>query len=115
MSTDTAAFVKTMIDTLTEHKGEAICELDLKGITDVAEFVVVCSATSNRHASTLADYCWVAAKSMGIEPLGKEGTDDNEWILLDFGHVIVHVMLHKVRDYYNLEDMWCLKPAQHED
>ncbi len=110
MTVSTSDLVAKIVSTLNDSKGQAICETNLKGITDVAEYGIVCTATSSRHANTLADYCWVAAKALDIEPLGKEGSEDGEWVLLDFGHVILHIMLASVRDHYKLEDMWCLKP-----
>lgn len=107
---ETQALTDLVIQTLDDNKGQAIIEMDINEQSDLAERMIVCTATSGRHAKTLADKAWVAAKEAGIKPIGQEGDDISGWILLDLDLIIVHVMLADTREYYQLEDLWCLKP-----
>jgi ribosome-associated protein len=107
---DTQSLTDIVVQTLDDNKGQAIIEMDISEHSDLAERMVVCTATSGRHAKTLADKAWVAAKHAGVKPIGQEGDDASGWILLDLDLVIVHVMLAETREYYQLEDLWCLKP-----
>lgn len=99
-----------IVKTLNDNKGHAIVEMDISEQSDLTERMIVCTATSGRHAKTLADKAWIAAKEVGIRPIGQEGDDVSGWILLDLDFIIVHVMLSETRDYYRLEDLWCLSP-----
>jgi len=73
---------------------------------------VVASGTSNRHVQALADAVYEKARLAGHKPTGVEGTEGSEWVLLDLGDVLVHVMLPRVRDFYNLEKLWSLTPSK---
>lgn len=109
---DTQSLADIVTSTLDDSKGQSIIEMDISEHSDIAERMVVCTATSGRHAKTLADKAWVAAKDAGVKPIGQEGDDTSGWILLDLDFVIVHIMLAETRDYYKLEDLWCLSPEQ---
>ncbi len=89
---------------LEELKGVEIAVIDVRGKTSIADFMVVASGTSDRHVKSLADSVSVKAKEAGVRPLGVEG--GAEWVLVDLGDVVVHVMLPRTRDYYNLEKLW---------
>ena len=97
---------KIIIDTLNKHKGLQISDLDVTALTDLADRVVICSATSKRHASALANKAIRRAKEIGVCPLGVEGDNEAEWILIDLYDVIVHIMLLEVRNFYSLEKLW---------
>ena len=101
-----AELVNLMINTLDEHKALQITDLDVTTLTDLMDRMIVCSATSKRHASALADKVIRRAKENGIRPLGVEGEAKAEWILIDLYDVIVHIMLPEVRDFYSLEKLW---------
>ena len=106
--------LKTLvIDALEEVKGRDITTLDVRGISGVTDYMVVCSGTSNRHVKSLADNVWVEAKKQGYTPLGLEGQQSSDWILVDFGDVVAHVMLPEARQFYDLERLWQV-PASHE-
>ena len=107
---DTQSLTQLVVATLEDNKGQSIVELDITGQSDLVDRMVVVSATSKRHAKTLAEKVWVATKQAGLRPLGQEGDDESGWILLDLDHIIVHVMLPDVRDYYEIEELWCAKP-----
>ncbi|MGB0187318.1 MAG: ribosome silencing factor [Aequoribacter sp.] len=90
--------------------------LDVGALTDVMEYLVVASGTSNRHVKSLADNVIVAAKKAGMPPLGVEGQDTGEWVLVDLGGVVVHVMLPATRAFYDIERLWSVDaPARRED
>ena len=90
--------------------------LDVSALTDVMEYLVVASGTSNRHVKSLADNVIVAAKKAGMPPLGVEGQDTGEWVLVDLGGVVVHVMLPATRAFYEIERLWSVDaPARRED
>jgi ribosome-associated protein len=100
-----------VIDALEDLKGREIVALDVHELTNVADCMVFCSGTSNRHVKSLADNAAVEAKKRGAKVLGTEGELEGEWVLVDFGDVILHVMLPETRAFYDLERMWSLPAA----
>lgn len=93
---------------LEEHKGIDINSLDVRELTDIMDIMIICTATSTRHARTLADKLVQAAKGAGIMPLGVEGEQPGEWILIDLADVVVHIMLAQTREFYSLEKLWAM-------
>lgn len=91
---------------LDELKGLDIKILKVKDLTSVADEMIICTGTSNRHVKSLADNVIQKIKAKKIKLLGVEGGSDSEWILIDLGDVIVHVMQQRTRDYYGLEELW---------
>ena len=96
----------TILNALEERKGRDIVTLDVREMSGVTDFMVVCSGTSNRHVKSLANNVWVEVKKRGIVPLGIEGENTGDWVLVDFGDVVVHVMLPEARLFYDLERLW---------
>lgn len=95
------------VQTLDEHKGLDISQIDVTSLTDVADYIVVCTATSTRHAQTLADKVTRKLREFGIRSLSTEGILENDpWVLVDFGDLIVHIMLAEARDFYSIEELW---------
>jgi ribosome-associated protein len=91
---------------LDDLKGHNRVTLDVRGMTDVMDYLVIVSGTSNRHVRSLADNVVQEAKKRGERPLGVEGEDGGEWVLVDLGDVVVHVMLPATREFYDLERLW---------
>ncbi len=91
---------------LAELKARGASEIDVRGKTSVADFLVIASGTSTRHVKSIADEVVRFAKRLGVMPLGVEGEREAEWVLIDLGDVIVHVMLPRVREFYALERLW---------
>jgi ribosome-associated protein len=95
-----------VVDTLEDMKARDIAVMDVRGKTAVTDYMVVASGTSDRHVKAIAETVAFRAKEAGEAPLGMEGVAEGEWALVDLNGVVVHVMLPKVRDYYNLERLW---------
>lgn len=105
---NTTQLSKLLVETLQEHKALQITELDVTELTDMADHMIICSATSKRHASSIADKLITKSKEAGVKPLGVEGKEESEWILIDLQDIIVHVMLPEIRDFYSLEKLWSM-------
>lgn len=103
---DTDQLVHTIIAALEDLKAVNTVTLDVSSLTDVMDYLVITSGTSSRHVKSLADNVSVEAKKQGMRPLGMEGEEAGEWVLVDFGDVVVHVMLPATRDFYDLERLW---------
>jgi ribosome-associated protein len=95
-----------VIDTLDDLKARDVNVMDVRGKTAVTDFMIVASGTSDRHVKAIAEAVAYRAKEAGEPPLGTEGVSEGEWALVDLNGVVVHVMLPKVRDFYNLERLW---------
>lgn len=95
-----------VVKKIEDLKGRDIHVLDVHEKTDVAEFMVVCSGNSKTHVRSIANHVAIEAKRMGEPPIGVEGNEQSEWVLVDLGDVIVHVMQEPIRDFYQLEKLW---------
>lgn len=100
------ALLELVIDALRELKGVDIRVLDVRGLTTITDSMVVASGTSTRHVKSLADNVVRKAKAAGYAPLGIEGERAAEWILVDLGDVVLHVMMPAIREFYALEKLW---------
>jgi ribosome-associated protein len=101
------AKLKTVItDALADMKALQVKLLDVRGLTDIADFMVIASGTSDRHVRSVAQRVVEKVKEAGFRPLGVEGQQDGDWVLIDLSEVIVHVMLPRVREFYGLEKLW---------
>ena len=100
-----------VVDALEEVKAQDIVKLDVRDQTTVTDYMIVASGTSNRHVRALADAVAEKSREAGHKPAGVEGADGSEWVLLDLQDTLVHVMLPRIREFYNLEKLWSLRPA----
>lgn len=94
-----------------DRKALDLLVLDVRGLSSVTDYFVVCSGRSTTHLTTIADAIREALKEAGVRPLHAEGVADSGWILLDYGDVLVHVFLEETRMYYALERLWGDAPA----
>ena len=104
-----------VINALEEVKAQNITALDVRELTGVMDTMIVASGNSNRQVKSLATNVAVEGKKAGFEILGVEGEDTAEWILVDFGELIVHVMLPATRAFYDLERLWSIRPGDFPD
>jgi ribosome-associated protein len=80
--------------------------LDVRGLTSVSDVFIICSGRSNRQVLAIAEDIQVKLKKHGIKPLSVEGKTEGHWVLLDYGHVVIHVFYEPVRTFYDLEGLW---------
>ena len=91
---------------LEDMKAVNVKVMDVRGLTDIADVMVVASGNSDRHVRSIADRVIEMAKQSGFRPLGVEGAREGEWVLVDLQDIVLHVMLPRVREFYSLERMW---------
>src|SRR6202050_5169537 len=91
---------------LDDMKAVNVRVLDVRGLTDIADTMVIASGNSDRHVRSIAERVVESAKAAGFRPLGTEGARDGEWVLVDLQDILVHVMLPRVREFYGLEHLW---------
>lgn len=91
---------------LEDAKARDIAVLDVRKISDFTDYMVIATGTSNRHVQSTADKVVDALRTHGVRTVGVEGGKIGDWVLIDFGDVIVHVMREETRDFYNLEKLW---------
>src|SRR2546421_13104325 len=91
---------------LDDMKAANVRVLDVRGLTDIVDTMVIASGNSDRHVRSIAERVVEKAKAAGFRPLGTEGARDGEWVLVDLQDVLVHVMLPRVREFYGLERLW---------
>ncbi|AOA59184.1 ribosome silencing factor [Acinetobacter larvae] len=103
---DVAACLDVVREALLDVKAKDIIEMDVSSISNVSDAIIIASGTSTRHVKALADNVADEARKAGFRPLGIEGERDAEWILIDLGLVVVHVMLPTARKFYDLESLW---------
>ena len=97
---------------LDDMKAVNVRVLDVRGLTDIVDTMVIASGNSDRHVRSIAERVVQKAKAAGLRPLGTEGARDGEWVLVDLQDIVVHVMLPRVREFYGLERLWDSGPLE---
>jgi len=101
-----------IVETLDDGKAIDIVKLDVRDLTTMTDYMVVASGTSSRHVRALANAVAEKTREAGHKPIGIEGEEGSEWVLLDLQDALVHVMLPRVREFYNLEKLWSFRPGR---
>lgn len=101
-----AALKDFLADKVDEMKALSIVTLDVRGKSSVTDYMIICTGTSNRHVISIADHIAVESKKAGIDPLGMDGEKEGEWVVVDMGSTMVHVMQEEQRELYQLEKLW---------
>ena len=101
-----AALKAVILGALDDMKALEVKVLDVRGLTDIADYMVIASGTSDRHVRSVAQRVVERTKEAGYRPHGCEGLQDADWVLIDLHEMIVHVMLPRVREFYGLEKLW---------
>jgi len=104
-----ATLATTVLDDL---KAQSLTRLDVRHLTSMTDEMIIVSGRSDRHVRAIAQALLERCKAEGYEPLGVEGLESGEWVLVDLGDVVVHIMLPKVRDFYSLEKLWGIAPRR---
>ncbi len=97
---------------LDDMKAVNVRVLDVRGLTDIVDTMVIASGNSDRHVRSIAERVVEKARAAGLRPLGTEGARDGEWVLVDLQDILVHVMLPRVREFYSLEELWDSGPLE---
>jgi ribosome-associated protein len=100
------AMKQAVVDALEDIKATDISVLDVSKLTAITSYMIIASASSTRQAKSLAHNVQEKLKELGVEITGVEGEREGEWVLVDLGDIVVHIMLQGARDYYNLEQLW---------
>ena len=104
--TSVATIKKNVIEALEDIKGFDIIDLDVRKLTSVTDYMIIASASSTRQTRALANNVHDKMKDLNVEIVGIEGEGEGDWVLVDIGDIIVHIMTPTTRAYFNLEELW---------
>ena len=99
-------FVQFVIGKIEDMKARDIVTIDVEGKSTITDTLIVCSGNSKKHVSSIAENLVVEMKAANMPPLSVEGKETGEWVLVDLGNVVVHVMQDETRNFYQLEKLW---------
>jgi ribosome-associated protein len=107
MKMDLDAALDIYVQAIVGKKAESVVVMDLRGLSSIADAFIICSARSNRQASAIAEHVQrFLLKQHGIKPLSVDGKSEGLWVLMDYGHVIIHIFYEVTRRFYDLEGLW---------
>ena len=94
------------VEAVMEKKAFGVCVLDLCGKTSIADAFIIASGKSNRQVTAISDNVCRSLRKKGIKPLHIEGQTQGHWVIMDYGHVIIHIFYDPIRNFYDLEGLW---------
>lgn len=103
---DSTALSEAIVNALDDSKAQDIVVIDVRHLTTMTDYMVIASGTSDRHVKSVASNLVDEMKKAGQRPIGVEGENDGEWVLVDLNDALVHVMHPRAREFYNLEKLW---------
>ena len=106
MTEDADAALDVFIQAVLDRKAMQVVALDVRELTSIADAFIICSGRSNRQVSAIAEHIERQLRGHKIKPLSVEGTAEGHWVLMDYGHVVIHVFFDPVREFYDLEGLW---------
>jgi ribosome-associated protein len=109
------ALKKFVLESLDDMKAIDVTVMDVRGKTSVTDWIVIATGSSSRHVKSIANSIVISAKEQNRTVLGVEGENEGEWVLVDLGDVIVHVMQQQVRDFYDLESLWAVDAIRRKE
>ena len=104
--TSVATIKKNVIEALEDIKGFDIIDLDVRKLTSITDYMIIASASSTRQTRALANNVQDKMKELNVEIVGIEGEGEGDWVLVDIGDIIIHIMTPTTRAYFNLEELW---------
>ncbi len=110
----TEELLKIVTDELDQRKGQNITVLDVRDKTSITDYMVLVTGTSERHARSLCEYVSEKVKKQGVTHPGFEGEQGSDWVLLDLGDIILHVMTAQAREFYQLEKLWTMEAGNND-
>lgn len=110
MTTDAAGDLDKYVEAILGKKALDLIVLDVSTLTSVADVFMICSGRSSRQVNAIAEHIQTTLKQQGIRPLSIEGKKDGHWVLMDYGHIVIHVFFDDVRRFYDLEGLWADAP-----
>ncbi|OGV50440.1 MAG: ribosome silencing factor [Legionellales bacterium RIFCSPHIGHO2_12_FULL_42_9] len=99
-------YIEQLVDVLNEIQASDITVIDVSKQTSVTDYMIICSGRSSRHVKAIGETVLEKNKQRGQPPLGSHGLETGDWVLIDLGDCILHIMQHEVRAHYNLEGLW---------
>ena len=106
MTDDINAGLEPYIKAVLGKKPVDVVALDMRELTSIADAFIICSGRSNRQVTAIAEHVERQLRKQKVKPLGVEGATEGQWVLMDYGHVIIHVFYDSVRQFYDLEGLW---------
>ena len=100
-----------ILEALEDLKARDVAEVDVRDKSDVMDTMIIATGTSNRHIRSMAVHVIEESKKANMAPLGSEGLEGSDWVLVDYGDTVLHVMLPEAREFYDLEKLWSVSPA----
>ncbi len=94
------------VQAVVDRKAQGVIVLDVRGLTSIADYFILCSGRSNRQVNAIADHVERFLRNAKIHPLSVEGKTDGHWVLLDYGHILMHIFYEETRRFYDLEGLW---------